>query len=491
MSRKIGGRTRPTMTVGSVGLLVLVGSLFLNGCASSGPHLGERFASPAGPQVSKEDLRAALDEFEDFFDATINQACSDLDERLPGPDARRNTLLWRVRMMPACRAALRREDPIKAFIEEWTLSLRMTQFFEEGEGRTMFGEHQAIAVSAAKEIENDIERVGRLFLSEERLTKAREDARTFARTHPIRGQFVGAVIRMNAASAETPSGLAALLHVPLAPFTAMQGIDHTAAAIRSFTSVADRFTDIVEEFPESTRWQMELMLLEMERGGVVKAGLTSFEQFSDSTASLSRTAEGLPQEVETRASRLLDQIDAKQAGLQTTVSQVDEAVANVDRALQRVEAASISLDGTAKSVAEAGRAWEATAVAVGATIRDVSGGPSEKTSAPEAATPASAPVGPPSEPAQTPSGDPLKDYRDTADALTTTATELRMLAVEIRGLLRPPGVGELVDRTATQTREVTDHLSWRGAELVLLVFVLALAYRLLAARWSPRQARGA
>src|SRR5512140_2450076 len=94
--------------------VLIAGLLFLPGC------LRPDHAGPGGldgatvGRISKEDLRGALNMFEDAFDAALSQATTEMEEKSTDPRIRRNTLLWRVRMMPACHSAMRQEDSIRA-----------------------------------------------------------------------------------------------------------------------------------------------------------------------------------------------------------------------------------------------------------------------------------------------------------------------------------------------------------------------------------------
>lgn len=470
------------------GVLLAAVLLGLPGCVQ--PHLAKpQLSQAASTQVSKEDLRNALDQYDEFFEATIKQATTQIDEGMPDPNTRKAALLWKVRMIPANDAALKEADAIKAFLECWTLAVRMTQYFEKGDGRGLFGERQRIATEAARKIEADIEHVGTTFLPADRLDKAREDVQTFAAAHPMRDMFSETVVRAPVAKDNEPNPFASILNVPLAPFRVAEGIDQGAGAIRGFSNVADRFTDIVQELPESIRWQLQLLLLDLGQNDVVLSLLASMAEFSSSTSRLANTAEKMPEELRQQASKLLADIDAKQAGIQATLDRADKTAATVERALSRVDVVAASIDRTGLSVAEAGRAWEATARQIGQTVDDIRNEGDAGTSAP-ATTPTAGAA-----PATTaPAGAfDINDYRTTADAMTVTATELRALAVEVRGILDSQRLSDqihdvdgrvlgAVGQTAKQARDLSDHIAWRAVQLIVLVFVLLIAYRFLASR---------
>jgi len=500
----------------------VIALLLVGGCSrlslpppAAGGH-GER-------QMSREELAAALDDFQDYYATSIRQAAGDLDAATTDPAIRKNTLLWQVRMIAACQTILKQEDALKAFLDVWTLCIRMRQYFEDGDGRGLFGPHQDIAVRAARQIEADIERIGRMLLPEDRLAKAREDAQSFARANPIRGGFASTVARTPPAGEDAPNTFQAILGLPLAPFRVFEGVDRGAEAIRDFTRVADRFTDHFEALPETTRWQLLLLLLDLQNDPTVNTTVASFERLSHSSERLSRSAETLPGQLRREAEALIEQVDARQANIQTTLQQADRTATTVHRALEQVDRAAATLEETARSVAEAGRAWDETARTIGRTVREISNRPpNEATPAgerafppsPEPRRPAEAPPAPlgfdgggapdgfssgrgeGTAALETAAGD-RADFEQTVRTLGNTAVELQRLAEQIRLLIESPQLTAhiqevdsrllgAVGATAEQARGLTDHAVGRLAGLIVLTFILAAAYRATTQRWLAR-----
>jgi hypothetical protein len=463
--------------------------------------VGGASGGAAQGQLSKEELRDALNQFEDYFEETLKQVTHQLDERLPDEKMRRLTLLWKVRMMPACHTALKEEDPIKAYLNVWTLCVRMTHFFEQGSGRGLFGEQQNAAITACKQIEAEIERVGGLFMPSEKLKKAREEVYAFVQAHPIREGFANAFVRPPAPKEGAASVIGSILTTPLAPFRVMGGIDRGAEAINKFASVADRFTDIVEELPESASWQLQLTALELEKLDAVKSALASIEEFSCSAASMAENVKTLPDQVRQEASRLLDEIDAKQGALQATLNQAENTAGIVEHALARADTVAESIDRTAKSAAEMGRTWQDAARAIGQTYKDIAGDapPASQPATQAAAPPATQMAAPPA--TQSASTFDINDYRKTADAMTATAVEVRQLTTEVRRLIESQQLSEqikdvdgrvrgAVDHTGRQARGLADLLAWRGGQLILLIFALAVTYRVVIVRIVGRSKQG-
>lgn len=462
-------------------LVVAAGMAILSGCAHPEGRPSSGMLTAAAGSFSKEHLRNALDEFDDFFEVTIKHAADNIDQHQPDRQTKVATLMWRSRAISAADSALKQDDALRAFLDTWTLCVRLSQYFEEGSGRTLFGMQQPIAIATAKEIEAGIEEVGRMFLAEDALFRIRDGVREVARKQPIKGMFSDMRIRPAAVPAEeTPPILGSLLALPLAPFQVFEGIDKGATAIHGFTTVASRFTDVVEEWPESISWQLQLMLLNLESYDTVRTVVTSLDRLSDSSASMAETAKKLPEEVRREAAHLLEEIDARQAGFQATLKQADQTAQTVERALQRVDEAANAIDRTARSVAEAGIAWNESARVIGQTVTDI--GKCGQTAPP--ATRPSRPFD-------------INDYNRTADSLTAAAVELRQLVAEFHGLAGSSElttrleeidarIAGLTEHTSGQAASLANHVTWRLAQLLVLAFVLALLYRIVNARFSTR-----
>ncbi len=413
-----------------------------------------------GEKITPERLTAELKDFGSFFEITVKQASSDLDEALGDKQTRRATLRWRLRMIPACRMVLEQDDPRRAFLDAWGLSTRMRQYLTIGEGKTLFREHQQIAIEASQRIEEEIERVGRMFLEPANLAAADKQVDQFSERFPIHGVFSGVPVRMASESATTFSAFAKVIGSPL---QVISGVDRTAQAIRGFTHVADRFATITTTLPESTRWQVELLLIELEDNPVVSRLLEQAQEVTQIRIAL----EKLPQSIREESERLMDQLDQRQSALQETLERAEKTAATVERALERVDVVAQSVEQTAKSTADAGRAWGDAAKTIGETVQSF-----RKDEEPAA------------RPATTQPG--IEEYRRTIEEVNRTAGELQRLAMDVREMVDSQALAERigdVDRTLNSTID----RAVRGlAVLIVLAFVLAIVYRIAAARISKK-----
>ena len=176
-----------------------------SGCGSKDIRTIGGGVTPKDGQISKEDLRDRLGRFSEFFKARFRQMSSDLNERVPSKRTERTTLQMRARMIQGLNAMLDQDDPIIAFIETWALCTRFRIYLEEGEGSSLYGDGQEIALNGTKLLEAEIERIGRIFLKDDVLNTAKKNIVEFANANPIKGTFSGITVFATEAKKDQPS----------------------------------------------------------------------------------------------------------------------------------------------------------------------------------------------------------------------------------------------------------------------------------------------
>ncbi|MHC4845117.1 MAG: hypothetical protein ACYTCU_03045 [Planctomycetota bacterium] len=452
-------RRRPLRQRARLALRLALPVLLLCACSTLNP-----FSSGRTAKLTEAELRDRLHEFVMGFTSSVELAADNVARSTDDRTTRRRTLTWKIQATEVGHQALLTEPPMSGFIDLWTLTIQMQAFFERGDGRDIFGDQQALAIDVAREQVRRIEALGGRLLDEGDLETAREAVYAFAAENPMRTLRGRATNRPSGAGPGALSRLESIVTLPLAPFRVFSGVNEGAQAIREFTTVADRFTDIVRTLPEQTAWQTQLLLYDVEDRETLRAALASMEEISASSASMADTAARLPDEM--RAT--LDQLSGQQPELRATLAEARAVMSETLAALERADAVTVSLRAAADDVAEAGVAWEGTARAFGLS-------PEQRAAAAEASAGESGD-----------GGFDLETLGRSARDVTAAATELRVVIEEFDRTLRGEGLDRLdaVTRealalSATSAREVTDHAFWRGVQLVGVIFAAALLYRLL------------
>ncbi len=458
--------TVPWLLGGLIGTLVVLAC----GCGEKAYRVFGGRRTPKSGQISKEELREALDNFEEVAQTVVRAAADELDRLLPGFKTQRTNLVQRTQMTQAFHTMLEQDDPIIACLELWALSVRYMNYYETGEGSRLYGEHQDVAIEGAKQLEGKIEQIARMFLKGDVFEETRRQIHSFAGQNPIRGTFSNVVVYATESRPGQPSPFASVLSIPMAPFRALEGVDRTAGAIHGVRGSMERFSDIVEGLPESARWQLLLLLMEMEETEVVKALLTSLSTFSESSAKLADAADTLPENLREQASVLVEEIDAKQANLRATLDAAEETAVTIGNTFSTAKETIETTGQTAGVINEAAQEWESAVTATGELVQLIRDWRAEAAQA------------------RTSSATTTNDYKGTAEGVATAASELTVLAAQVRGLLESEAfaghirdvndsAAGIVDRTAIHANALVDHITWRLILLAAAVLTMALIYR--------------
>jgi len=432
-------------------ILGILSLFLLEGCGSKGLRTIGSGVTPTTGQISKQELGEQLDKFREFFKATLRQVANELNERIPSTRMEKTTLQMKARMVQGINAMLDNDDPIVAFIETWALCTRFRMYLEEGEGSSLFGDAHEIALNGSKRLEAEIQRIGFIFLKSDVFEAARKNVTEFAHNNPIRGTFSNVIVYATEVQKGQPNPFVSVLKIPMTPFRALEGVDRTASAIYQFSDTAERFSNIVAELPESSRWQLQLLLFDLEETNMTKSFLSSLTQVSESSARLEQSVQKLPEQLREQLTQFVEDVDKRQAGLQQTLQQAEKTTLALNNTLEKLDQTVGSFNAAAKDVTATAQAWENAAKATGQVVEDFN-----------KARPS---------PQKEESSFNIRDYRDTAEQTSQAANDIKALLAQIEDLLE-----------SRRYSSMMNHLLLRAAGLVVLIFVLAVLYRIISVR---------
>ena len=435
-------------------IMVIMGilSLFLlQGCGSKGGRTIGSGMTPKTGQISKQELRERLDKFREYFKSTLRQVSNELNERIPSTRTEKTTLQMKARMVQGINAMLDNDDSIVAFIETWALCTRFRMYLEEGEGSSLFGDAHQIAINGSKRLEVEIQRIGVIFLKSDVFEAARKNVTEFAHNNPMKGTFSNVIAYATEVQKDQPNPFLSVLKIPMTPFRAIEGVDRTVSAIHQFSDTAERFSDIVAEMPESTRWQLQLLLFDLEETNMTKSFLSSLAQVSESSAKLEQSVQKLPEQLREQLTQFVEDVDKKQAALQQTLQQAEKTSLAVNDTLEKLDKTAGSIDVVVKNITETVQAWQTAAKTTGEIVQEFN----KIKSSPQKEAP------------------PFKitDYRDTAQQTSQAANDIKALLAEVDDLME-----------SRRYSSMLNGLLLRAAGLVVLIFVLAVLYRIISAR---------
>jgi Mg2+ and Co2+ transporter CorA len=154
-------------------------------------------------------------------------------------------------------------------------------------------------------------------------------------------------------------------------------------------------------------------------------------------------------------SRFVQEIDDKQANLQTTLEQAEKTTVAVSAAMEKLQTAAASVDTTAKDAAETARAWQSAAEVIGGVAREYY----KKSESSD----------------RTQSID-VKEWTAAAEQTSRTANDIKGLLSAMNDFSNAHDYGGVINA-----------ITLRAIGFVVLIFVLALMYGIISRRLTKVQ----
>ncbi|MBN2181004.1 MAG: hypothetical protein JW715_03760 [Sedimentisphaerales bacterium] len=435
-------RLRPigTAFVVAVFLPVCLLVITLCGCSSQkSPFFKNKKTLPQA-NISADELQERLDEFEEIFTSRTKAAAAEIDRLSGDPKIMKMTLLWRSRAISALHNTLEQTQPMVVLVDSWLLCMRLSNYIESGEAANIFGDYKPVALATAQELQDRIEDIAREVLSQELFDQTAADLRSLALANPIQSGFSKTFMYSTQVKKDQPNLFESVIGIPLSPVRALEGVDRTPEAIRDFSTTTRRLTDVVQEMPESSRWQLLLLLYDLEETNMAKSFLSSLQNISDNSTKLAATTEKL--------SSMLEDSDDQQEQVRQTLRQVGETANQLQELFTAAQQTAVVFSQTARDVNVALASWTEAARATDEAIQRINPQSDQVVA----------------EPAQ------KTDVKETAEAIREAANEIKLLSEEL-----PARTEQIVAQMNSLTTRLTIHV----AILIFLVFCLFLAYLLI------------
>jgi hypothetical protein len=486
----------------------------LGGCAAESSSTRPQIAPTELALEQKDETRERIRGFVDYFRDTIERTATEIEQKAQSKAARQAAVQFRVRLNAQCRAAADQADPGEVLLDLWTLSYRLVDYLTVGKGSQVFGDQQAVAQGAAREITAAIEDLARQSVAKDSFERIRQDVVTYARDNPMKEEFSGQPVKNFSDQPQGEQALRQLIAIPFAPIAALGGVSRTPESVQAVARSMDRFTDVVDDFPANARWQLQLLGTNLSETPQFTDTMASVRQLSDSSARLVDVAEAMPKNVRSEAETLLDRVDKSQPEVRATLGEAQQTAATISSASDNIRSTTTEIrstlaeaQGASQALEKASRSVQLTAREilkfVPASMKDETGqiiGEAPAESQPAMATEMVAVAGVNTPAIGTTGQSDASQVEDTsfsfqavtrsADALGQTTNKLQGLLAELRAFLEGKAlsaeVGNLdaqwrraTDTASTSVRGIVDLIAKRTAQLLLLFFVLLIVYRVI------------
>ncbi len=465
--RRVGVRT--AFRIPNVLLPLIIGAVALAGCESgAGLSLTQKEASDKlGHDSNPLQLRLDVERHVDRAYVRIVSAASDVAAASKDRQVREATLRLRIRAIAASERIVQEPDPRRAFLAAWANAVHTRHSLASGNWARILGDHKPLT-AAARENEADVTAIGLRHFPADIMDQAKDDVEELARTPAGWPGMAG--VNSGALEPDEPDLLKLLTFGLLSPG---KGISDMPAAIDRFTVTADGFSSVVRHLPEQSRWQMELLLLEMETAGPLAKLYDRLDRFQGTIGKLVTDIEQLPAKTGEELRKTVESMEKSQAEVRAIVAEARKLAADTQQVVRQARegvtdanTVAVAAGRAAQDIARSAEAWKGTVEQVRGVLADYK----ELAKALE------------KEQGQEKSPGPA-EYAEMAREIHVAAAEVRALLTELRDQ----------SATAGQLQTLTGHLEaiidrafiWIGV-LIFAVFLLVMASRLLGRRARSR-----
>lgn len=448
----------------SLGLVVCVcAALGAASCSSTSVSRRSPSRQAAGlvQGTDPQALRADLANFVDLYSAVIAGAMGEIAAETQDRRAREYAFLVRGRLIPRARAALLDEDPREALVNIWAQVVYIRYWMARGSYALVFPDFAPMLEEATATLDQAIVELALRHFPEEAVLETRECLETTVRSLTP-GSDLNPRTEIAAAARTSDGNPLAILFVPLRP---LAEVGDAAESIARMSQVVQSSLQFVKELPLMMRWQAEMLLFELDDMETMVALREESRRLSVQLASLNETASQAPQRIREETEILLRSTDAAAARLDRTLIESQRVAEQVNAALVQAERVSDSLASTSASV---GSTMEATRGLMGdiERLRTPRPGASGESSSFD-----------------------LSELARLAESLERAASETRALLADAGKPLAPDsGVNRTIDRASLELNGLLNGLLWRGAALIGMAFVAALAFHAITRVRRPASA---
>jgi hypothetical protein len=429
-----------------LGILIFV-VLFLGVGGCSLEFLRANLKATTGDD--KEAIGLATDRLSELDQATYSYAdrfvtlIADATDRAvkanPSKEAKKEALRLKLHNSSSVYAIASGPNPLGQLLDLATVAtLNKIQMVDEGRAKAIFGDSHEIIETAFYAVHDDIWGVARRFLKPEEISSVQRVIADWRKKNPNVTLLAYArfdnFARANAGLKQSSPEIGGLF----------DEIDKVNKTVESAQQFGERTFFYFQRYPRLLQWQTERTV----EGVMENAGI---EKLQSSVQQMATAAQVFAQEVQ----KLKDREAAIQKHLDTVSTIVDQ-VHKLMPHTQAVVQDSQKLMLAAKD----------TSVALGDTLKVVDTVSSKfKSDKPEA---------PDAKPFD------INEYKRTAEEVTKIVGEVNLLMNNLQG----EGFGKRTVELQQLADAEVDHLSWRLAQLAMLIFMLALTYRFISNRIS-------
>lgn len=272
------------------------------------------FHHPMEVLYSEEDFKVILTEFSVFFEATIKQAALKIEQQNTSPAVNRSILLWKITMIPANKSIIKQKNAVTILLDYWILSMRMNEYFETGSGKDHFGQYQPLVIKASQRITARIDQISKEYLPELCYQQGSVSIAGYAHDNPLIGLYSEPILHAPLSKDGIKTAFKDSYNIPLNIFAVSDKLDQGIEAVHRFSDVGDRFVDQMGQFPEIVRWEIGLLINDMENTEFIKKMGEKIQDYTENSKKLSLIMDNMPSQFRNESLLIAADINDKMTG---------------------------------------------------------------------------------------------------------------------------------------------------------------------------------
>jgi len=247
---------RSPRRVAPIALLTISAAIGSACVSTSAPSRSGLMASADNVTVDARQLTMRIDEFTGLWLGAVEWRADSIRAASEDPTVRLNALIWKINASTAMLRATSHSDPLIAFMDAWTLVFQFKDYFEDGAGAEMFGEHTDLARELSDLAMQEYERVATRIASTQGVGAGRQIAADFAVREPIANPYF---LRRSVAD-DLVEGL---------PQETRSAFASLGSITQTVESLSSRLSIYMAHLPKQARWQAQLTLEDPRYAGML------------------------------------------------------------------------------------------------------------------------------------------------------------------------------------------------------------------------------
>ena len=261
-----------------------------------------------GVKMTAVELGIRMSEFGKYFISKTEEASEEIRIQSEDITVKKNALKWRLNVIPAAIQSLSILDPVAAGIDIWALCAQQKHFFTDGNGKSLFGKYQYIAVDASTELMDEMEALANDFRDQKYRSNTSHEILDWTKENPIKD--------LNFHRRSTLDVFAKTIGSE--QYSLGSTVGSIAIGVHDIRKQITLYTDLL---PKQIKWQAEYELYNFLGDSLIEKSISKIDRVILSTERISKVIDESPELVKEIQISTLVEMDKQRLETLSMISQ--------------------------------------------------------------------------------------------------------------------------------------------------------------------------